>query len=532
MSIAYNDGIPVGSEPSTSIAPCSLWKHLGQIFILLALAILPAFVVIRATEPFGPGVSPDSTAYLGAAKSLRDGYGYTLQGEPLSHFPPLYSVLLAGVGHFTGDLEDAARYCGAILFSVNAVLLFLLLRLGGLHFLSSGLIAAFFACHPSIVEIHTMAWSEPLFFSLLLGSLLFHQRFFATGNCTWLIPGAMLFGLAMVTRYSGLLIWPALAAFCIWKRDERGAIWGRLRPPILWAAISITPYALWTLRNMLMAGSRGLSDERRLEYAFLNGGDLFDLTATVSSYTTGTYISYGIRIIGLIILTAAILTLVGKDWRKLTRLSWLCLAISMFYPAAVAFAKIRGHAIPLDYRILSPLFLCGLIFVGNLVVLNGPALLLAFAIVFPVNVDRSGQFLQQVSAQGLGFNRATYRDAPWAEYARTHTTPVLISNNGGLLTHITGRAALALPPRKQWAERKDKLLQSVENGTATVVFFTDFGDVVLPGAEELEALFPPSYARQLGEAVFYAAPARNSSLPPVPRNEHSGGKKLQEPAFH
>jgi hypothetical protein len=531
MSSDCTDEVFDGRKSAAGIAGGKLWEKVGTIFILATLAILPASVVIRATGPYGPGVSPDSTAYLGAARNLQAGKGYTIHGKPLSHFPPLYSALLAGAGRITGDLQDAARYCGAILFSVNAVLLFLLLSHGGLRPLSSGLIVAFFACHPSIVEIHAMVWSEPLFFSLFLGSLLFHQRFFANGRYSSLIPGAILFGLAMITRYSGLLIWPVLAAFCFDKRMDVGGVRGGIRPVLLWGGISVLPYAAWTLRNMLLAGSRGLSEERRLDHGFLNGGDLFELTATVSSYATGTHVSYGIRIIGLVILAAAVLILVGKDWRKANRLSWLCLAIAIFYPAAVVFAKLRGHAIPLDYRILSPVFLCGLVLVGHLVVLNGPALLLGFAVVFPLNFDRSEQFLRQVSAEGLGFNRAAYRDAPWVAYAHSLKTPLLVSNNGGLLSHLTGRAVLALPPRKHWKERRDQLVRSVESGTATVVYFTDFRDVVLPDEEELSSAFFTTHSRKLGEVVFYGQQSKDSIRLPISGREQTDGQWEPKPSF-
>ena len=71
----------------------------------------------------GVYASPDSAFYVGTARNLLDGHGLTAPpgSPPLSHFPPLFSLVLAAVGWLTGlDPLDAAGVVNALLLGVTA----------------------------------------------------------------------------------------------------------------------------------------------------------------------------------------------------------------------------------------------------------------------------------------------------------------------------------------------------------------------------------------------------------------------------
>src|SRR3989304_2897316 len=98
------------------------------LIIPAALAVGLALVQTR----FGPGASGDSVHYLMGAQSLIAGNGYSRVsggGElrPITGFPALYSLVLAGLGATGLDLIDAAGGLNVVLFGMNAFLLGLII---------------------------------------------------------------------------------------------------------------------------------------------------------------------------------------------------------------------------------------------------------------------------------------------------------------------------------------------------------------------------------------------------------------------
>src|SRR4030042_2103472 len=78
-------------------------------------ALFAGFSGVLVTTRWGIGASPDSVAYLGVAHNLMSGRGLSLPfgdlaDTPLTRFPPLYPMLLAGLGQVAGDPVVAARW--------------------------------------------------------------------------------------------------------------------------------------------------------------------------------------------------------------------------------------------------------------------------------------------------------------------------------------------------------------------------------------------------------------------------------------
>src|SRR6267143_4110417 len=97
------------------------------LIIVAVIAVAGILFVLLATR-FGAGISPDSTVYLDAARSLLRGAGLSVMSGrsseliPLTHYPPLYPALLALIGKSGMPLESAARVLNAVLFGANAAL--------------------------------------------------------------------------------------------------------------------------------------------------------------------------------------------------------------------------------------------------------------------------------------------------------------------------------------------------------------------------------------------------------------------------
>ena len=66
---------------------------------------------VVAASAKGLYASPDSVFYVGTARNLLDGVGFRPPGalQPLGHFPPLFTLVIAAVGWLGLDPLDAGR---------------------------------------------------------------------------------------------------------------------------------------------------------------------------------------------------------------------------------------------------------------------------------------------------------------------------------------------------------------------------------------------------------------------------------------
>lgn len=91
--------------------------------VYIGLVGILASALMFWTTAHGPGVSPDSTVYIATAKSLLAGKGFYSGGRAMTHFAPVYPLLLAAAGAFDNNILHASRLLGAFFFGVNAVLI-------------------------------------------------------------------------------------------------------------------------------------------------------------------------------------------------------------------------------------------------------------------------------------------------------------------------------------------------------------------------------------------------------------------------
>jgi 4-amino-4-deoxy-L-arabinose transferase-like glycosyltransferase len=228
-------------------------------FALLLLSLLAVALVILATR-FGIGVTPDSTVYLEAARNLTAGRGLialAADGElrPMTHYPPLYSSLLAliGLGHVS--IAGAARWLQAILFGANVLLVgFVIARSARNSFWLPIVGALLMLTAPDVVAVHTLALTEPLFILLAVSCLVTLAQYLKNDRPGWLILAASLAGLALLTRYVAvtLMVTGLAALLLLPQRDWRR----RLTSAFVFGAITALPMILWFIRNARLTGSQ------------------------------------------------------------------------------------------------------------------------------------------------------------------------------------------------------------------------------------------------------------------------------------
>ena len=91
--------------------------------VYIGLVGILASALMFWTTAHGPGVSPDSTVYIATAKSPLAGKGFYSGGRAMTHFAPVYPLLLAAAGAFDNNILHASRLLGAFFFGANTVLI-------------------------------------------------------------------------------------------------------------------------------------------------------------------------------------------------------------------------------------------------------------------------------------------------------------------------------------------------------------------------------------------------------------------------
>lgn len=190
-------------------------------------------------------VSPDSVSYVGTARNLLDGQGFTPPpgAAPVGHFPPLFTLVLAGLGGLGPDPLTVARWLNPALLGASLILLAVLVRAITGSPVAGGVAAVALAAGYDVLAYHSSALSEPLFLVLVLASiaaLAAHLR----RPRQWLpaVAGGLAGG-AVLTRYAGAALVLTGVVALAW--------WGRRRPrralvdSALFAVVAVAPALVW-----------------------------------------------------------------------------------------------------------------------------------------------------------------------------------------------------------------------------------------------------------------------------------------------
>ena len=213
--------------------------------------------VVYATQ-WGAGISPDSTRYVGAARSLLAGQGVSvLSGDgsavPLTKWPPLFPILLAAVGATGIDPLEAARWVNALFFGGNVLLVGLLVRQAtGTALLHAALASLLMLVSVDMLYIHAMAWTEPSFIFFGLLGLSMVARHLEKPSWPVLLLAAASLGAAFLDRYAGASnVATAVVALLLWSR--RGCARKVIDAGVL-AFVAAAPMAVWLVRNLATTG--------------------------------------------------------------------------------------------------------------------------------------------------------------------------------------------------------------------------------------------------------------------------------------
>jgi hypothetical protein len=231
------------------------------VLVWVTLCSIAAAVVLYATST-GVGVSPDSTAYLALARGWLEPLDLApLRGPSSSsaYFGPLYPASLAVASVvIQQDPMLAARWINAVVLPANLLLVGLILQravpaASAIHWLG----ALLFLTAPDLLVIHTMAWSEPIFLTLVMLGVLALDAYLGSeprsnqdrelgGGSAWLLRAVTLVAAAAcLQRFAGAaLVLTVMVAICLWGR---GRAWWRMLRASGVGAIALMPTLVWAM---------------------------------------------------------------------------------------------------------------------------------------------------------------------------------------------------------------------------------------------------------------------------------------------
>ncbi len=520
--------------------------------VLAILGLSGVFVVLLCTARYGAGTSPDSSAYVSAARSLLAGKGYrSVDGTPCAVFPPLFPTLIA-LSALTGvNALTAARFLNALAFGGIVFLSGWLFLLGTASRAFAVVGALSVAFSNELLDVSCMVWSEPIFILLTLLFLILVARFLRTRNRVTLLLASLAAGLAWLQRYAGL---PIILAGCllIGLGTSGASLRQRLRSVACFCLVSTGPMGIWFVRNLLGTGrtgapryrvssARGLSDVvsaplNVMAEWFVPGSGLLPSPEEIHRHPTYFLKWFGpgsesspVRVIGMIVVVLLMVAAVVSALRRRTDSSTTAVtpiwAAAVFTLTYLGFLVIYSRGRPEDtftHRYLVPAYapLALLITVGierTARFLGGlragsekgtslGLLLCVLWLLYPL--DKARSHIQYCGRQGMGgYSTPEWQNSPLMEWLRNHPLPGrLYTNAPDVVSLLTGVEAANTP--EYWWEASDFARRKFASQPSYIAWFHNRRREVLFDLRELRcryrmqevAVFPEGRLyRYLGE---------------------------------
>lgn len=425
------------------------------------LAMVPVIATCVSTMQ-GPGLSPDSVAYLSAGLNLAEGDGllkYT--GGTLTVFPPGLPLLIA-IGEICGlEKEWTVRLLNACSFALIVVLSSVLLHsLVANRRLAHGA-TLFISVSVSLLGVARMAWTEPLFLALSL-FFVFGLKSALTGPHLkrWIVACAVLVWASFFVRYAGVSLLPIGGATLLLGLWRMGRVLA-LRYALAFVALGSLGPMVWMFRNHSVDGTlMGPRSPNRTDTLVLIGKRIF---GTLGDWLFPNWVpdanltKVGLGFVVALICGAAFVLLNTKrqDAEQLM-VSLLPVVVFGFgYVAYLTVAKITTSFVWTGSRLLVPIFVP--LVVVTTVVLDR----LAVGVKVPVRRGAHFALLLLVALQGhtyindarlsgvkgVGYASIEWKRSELIEATRSlPSSAVLYSDRPDGIWAVTGREPMLMSP--------------------------------------------------------------------------------------
>jgi 4-amino-4-deoxy-L-arabinose transferase-like glycosyltransferase len=498
--------------------------------ILVSVAFILSLLFILWSTPLGVGVSPDSVVYIETARNILSGDGVVYNGRPLTHYPPTYPLILALGGLLSSDPVNGARLLHALLFGLNVLVIGLIAFWSTNKSVTASLTSVlFFLSSARMLDIYTWAWSEPAFilFSFLAFLLL---ALYISRSSKWLLFGASLFiAAALTTRYIAFTLFPPIVLTILLFGRKRFR--DRISDCIILLAIGIIPLSVWLFRNTLLTNSIA---DRTLAIHPINFTHIRSLLTTTYDFWIPISCSDCFVLSSILFPLAGGLAFVGylfvvKNEHRgkssinsviQTLLVFFAISYVLFLFASITF--VDAHT-PLDSRIMSPVYISGVIFLISVIwsvsrYSRNVAILWGF-IFFSLILIGMNFRLTVLSAihlrnQGKGYASITWRSSESIAFINGLPKDSIIYSNGPDVIHfLTQREAKFLPheidpatraPNPDFGPKIEAMRADLIQNNAMIIYLDNITSRwYLPTKEELENSYNIPITLWLSDGAVY-----------------------------
>jgi len=485
-------------------------------FEMLAVAVFAAigFACVMYSTSRSIGLTPDSASYIAAARNFVSGEGLTIfvdgQQVPLTHYPPLLPLLLAVPGAFGIDPMIGVRWLNALSFAGAIVFAGYFARL----LVPGSVLANLFACcliltSITLHQIYAMAWSEPVFILITLAGLTTFARYFEHRERSVLIVAAVFAGLALLTRYLGIV----LIFVCILTMifSSRRALRDKMIEVVIFGVISCGPLFLWLNRNLLQGDTLA---NREIAVHLVTLEKLrHGLVAISHWFIPGRFASPEVGLLVLLSLFLLAYYMIVKyrnDFRHdngtVLRMSSVALlsTVALYvvcYPTlvmiSISFFDIHT---PLDDRILSPVYVLLMIFVASTTAylmhhcrpkwLATSIASTVFAAMLGLHLARTPAWIVSASDSSLEYGSTRWRQSPTIAFLEKLPADSVIYTNGpGVIYVRANRVVKRLPlstdaatlqPNENYQEALMDMARSLRQNDGYLVYFHGIHPPFLP----------------------------------------------------
>lgn len=462
------------------------------VVILLALG---GSVALLAATRFGIGIYPDSVVYLDAASSLSHGAGLSVFSElstaskPLTHFPPLYSSVLALIGVTGVDLSTAARWLNAFLFGANILIVGLMIRRYARDSFWLPVLGSFIAlAAPDIVGAHSFALSEALFILLTMIGLHWLTIYSDSQRRAVLVAAALAIGMSVLTRYIGAasICAGTLVVLIFRSRDShqqsasaqparsptisysRWNLRTALTDAVIFGSIACAPMGLWAVRNRFAAGR---ATDQPFVFHPIRLHHFVAAFSTVAQWLLLDKVRHNLRAIGFLAEVIAIIVLtVYLLWQRrragisekagasarlpyILTLFIVCYLALMIFSLSFVDASIvfdSRHLVPVHVAVVVLVFCLGWRLYVPLKHLRSARLLIIVpALVLAVfHGVRGVRWFESTRHDGQGYASREWRESPTIALVEGLPPGGPIYSNGfDAIYYLTGRRALSIPEK-------------------------------------------------------------------------------------
>lgn len=487
-------------------------------------------VVWVATASQGVGTSPDSAAYVSAARSLlADGSLVRFDGVRLVEQPPLYPIVLAaGSAVFGIDPLAAARAMQTIAAGLLAIIMIALCaRYASRNFILLVATATVSAIGAPLLHVSAMVWTETFFVTLVAGALYCGLALLSEPSSrSWLILLGLLAGASTVTRYAGVFViaWAVLVTLIACRRSPVPAVARAVGVTVL----ALIPISGWALRNVSI-GVAPLGPREPADETFSGA------TERVVSTLAG-WVMPDRTELTTVVVAAAVTACFMLTWRfrrdkagyaaaVMMKEQWFMLvALPIGYLIFMVGLSLLAAFDPLSNRLLVPAFPAfWLVLMRSAAVVasaassrvvNAPVRVLLAAILGWITTTVACEgftMLMTDQRDGRGFSSAAWKSSSLIEQVRSlpkHCT--LMSNNPEALYLLTGISSASVPARTPYRSSRqlNEISQWPPPGQGTcLVWFSNVRRGYLHELYELQARAPAVEIARATDGLLLGVPA-------------------------